>query len=283
MCETNNVDIYKVLNENNKRPSRYCANPKCQRDISNLHLDRKYCSQRCAAQHLNSLRGKLSQDTRSNISNGVKQKYQDKNYKKLSELILDGIIINPHNVVYHDRFIKRDIKSNICCVCGKKFPPILMRNEKISKAKTCSRECLSKLKALNSKENALSRIKNGTFIGWKTRNITSYPEKFWMQVLDKNSIKYEREFLVKTTTTHYFLDFKILTLKGDIDLEIDGKQHKRLERIEKDAKRDVELTDLGYHIYRVEWNEINSPKGKDKMKNKINEFLDFYKIMNGGN
>ena len=59
-------------------------------------------------------------------------------------------------------------------------------------------------------------------------------------------------------------------------MEIDGKQHKYPDRIKMDSIRDKNLISLGYEIYRIDWNEINTENGKLKMKEKINKFLEFY-------
>ena len=73
---------------------------------------------------------------------------------------------------------------------------------------------------------------------------------------------------------NYFLDFYIEVNEVKLDLEIDGSQHKN--RKADDLKRDTFLSSIGYTIYRVEWNEINSDNGKLQMKDKIDEFLKFY-------
>lgn len=110
-------------------------------------------------------------------------------------------------------------------------------------------------------------VAKGIHKGWKTRNLKSYPEKFFEKVLDNNHIHYEREKKVGK----YFLDFVI----GMIDLEIDGKQHKYPERVKSDFERDKFLRSEGYFVYRISWNEINSSKGKEMMKGKIDLLLDF--------
>jgi very-short-patch-repair endonuclease len=122
----------------------------------------------------------------------------------------------------------------------------------------------------------------GTHKGWQSRNITSYAEKFWQNVLDSNNITYEREFLVNCNKTHYFLDFKLVCGDKLIDLEIDGKQHTYADRAESDLIRDTNLTGLGYLVYRIPWNEVNSDAGKAQMKQKIDDFLVFYNTCNKG-
>ena len=36
------------------------------------------------------------------------------------------------------------------------------------------------------------------------------------------------------------------------------------------------LQDMQYILFRIKWNEINSQSGKDLMKKKIDNFLEFY-------
>lgn len=125
------------------------------------------------------------------------------------------------------------------------------------------------------------RVMNGTHIGWKTRSIESYPEKFWKQVLINNNIKFEFNFYIQKkelgldSLAGYFLDFK---LKNKIDLEIDGKQHKYKDRMQSDKIRDDALIKHGWKVYRIEWNEVNSEKGKQLMKAKIDKFISWYNI-----
>ena len=108
------------------------------------------------------------------------------------------------------------------------------------------------------------------------RNQISYAERFWKKVLENNKIVFKREVTVKQADKRhcYFLDFVI----GNVDLEIDGKQHNDIDRIISDAKRDKYLTSLGFKVYRIAWNEINSEKGKLLMKEKIKNFLNFISL-----
>jgi len=69
----------------------------------------------------------------------------------------------------------------------------------------------------------------------------------------------------------YFLDFK---LPKNVDLEIDGSQHQY--RTESDNRRDELISSIGYKIYRISWNDINSSAGKNLMKQKIDKFLKWY-------
>jgi len=202
-----------------------------------VETGKKFCNSSCAAKY-NNKRRTLSDKTKEKISNSLK---------------------------------KGRIKHTFICEnCGKEFTS--NRNNR----KFCSVKCShdSEETKLKIKERAYQRISDGTFSGWKTRNVRSYPEIFWEGVLNGNSIDFVSEDF---STKKYFLDF--LITKGDkkIDLEIDGKQHK--ERVEHDKERDFFLKENGFIVYRVEWNTINTEDGKAKMRQKINDFLEFYKTL----
>lgn len=162
---------------------------------------------------------------------------------------------------------KTDFSVRYCKLCNKQLG---RRNvtglcyDCSNKNRTFSQETKKKIS-----DSIQTRVKNGTWKGWKSRNIISYSERFWAKVLDNNKIKYIREKKVGK----YFLDFVI----GNIDLEIDGKQHRYKDRIESDRIRDGYLTECGFVVYRIEWNEINSYEGKQKMRRKIEDFLLFVK------
>ena len=119
-----------------------------------------------------------------------------------------------------------------------------------------------KLSEIAKKNMAIGKIKP-----WNSRNIKSYAERFWENVLSNNNIKFEREKRV----SGYFLDFVI----GAIDVEIDGKQHEYADRKESDEKRDAYLKSIGYYVYRIKWNEVNTEQGKATMKHKIDDFVSF--------
>ena len=124
-------------------------------------------------------------------------------------------------------------------------------------------------------------VETGKFVGYTKRPIASFAEKFWMEVLNNNNIPFEFNFYINKRRDlgvdedfGYFLDFKI---GNNIDLEIDGKQHKVFkDRIEKDKHRDELLTNAGWKVYRIDFNEIRTEEGKQLMKNKIDDFLDWY-------
>lgn len=159
-------------------------------------------------------------------------------------------------------------KRYYCELCGKEI-----RHKTLS---GCCRQCYSKSEY--GKKQIKETAKTIQYVGWVPRNIVSYPERFWENVLLNNHIKFEHNYPVKQSNgkNNYFLDFYINKNGVKIDLEIDGKQHTYSDRKIHDEKRDKYLTEIGYIIYRIPWNEINSESGKDQMKTKIDSFITFY-------
>lgn len=157
----------------------------------------------------------------------------------------------------------------ICKICGNEF------YSQHKNACHCSSKCSSSDPSVKEKlrQKQYKLIEEGKHQGWQSRNIRSYPEKFWKEVLDNNGVVYQQEVYIKEY--QYFLDFLIETPRGKIDLEIDGSQHNKPDAKYKDKIRDERLTNMGYIIYRIPWNEINTGFGKELMKKKIDDFLKF--------
>lgn len=121
----------------------------------------------------------------------------------------------------------------------------------------------------------LEKVRNGTHKGWQSRNITSFAENFFINVLSNElpNVSYVREKRFGKYFLDFFFEDKML------DLEIDGKQHLYKERAESDKKRDEFLKENNVIVYRIPWNEINSDDGKNKMKAKIDAFIEFYNFL----
>lgn len=151
----------------------------------------------------------------------------------------------------------------------------------------CNRDCQMKglWKRESYRNKILSsidkRVKSGTHQGWTTRNILSYPERFFKKVLELNGFKgkfitnhpIKKRDLGIDCDACYFLDFYFPEF--NLDLEIDGKQHKLIERADSDQKRDAALKENGYKVYRIEWKCLNKQSGKDHIKQEIKKFLEF--------
>ena len=77
--------------------------------------------------------------------------------------------------------------------------------------------------------------------------------------------------------SNYFLDFYIPD--GNIDLEIDGKQHEYEDRKVQDQIRDFHISKQ-FKVYRIKWRSINTDDGKKYIKEEIEKFLKFHKMLN---
>lgn len=81
----------------------------------------------------------------------------------------------------------------VCLSCGEEFT-VKRNNRVLSSQKYCSQECSMIGLKLNVSKSQKERVANGTHKGWATRNIISYPEKFFMEVLKNNDISYEHNY-----------------------------------------------------------------------------------------
>ena len=99
------------------------------------------------------------------------------------------------------------------------------------------------------------------------RSKISYPEQFWIKVLENNKIDYIHEKPISVNdkqvkANHYLLDFFI---EPNIDLEIDGGQHNLEDNKLHDQERDLYLKSIGYLVYRIKW--INPAKDALAVRN----------------
>jgi len=165
------------------------------------------------------------------------------------------------------------VEMIVCPNCQKEFEDRIRR-----KRKFCSKKCARTFNGISDKTKSklrkimLEKVENGTHIGWKSRKgkEPSYPEKFFMEVLNNNNIKYEHEL----PCGKYFIDLAIK--EKMIALEIDGKQHQYEDRKKKDREKDKYLIDNGWKIYRIQWKSINNLDGKIYIEQQISSFLQFH-------
>ena len=169
---------------------------------------------------------------------------------------------------------KKINKKFICKVCNNDF--VKLTTMEIIKA--CSNECRNIL----YKEGQKRLIKQGEHKGWVSRNIISYPEKYFIEVLNNLGIKYEHNFTITQKELgsnhgyYYVLDFYIQKGNIKIDLEIDGKQHEYTKRKESDSLRDSLLNNNSYFVYRIKWKNLRSQDNKDYIKEEIEKFKNWY-------
>lgn len=231
----------------------------CGKSIFTTNTNRKFCSRSCSNSFSNKHRV-LSEETKKKQSEGVIKYYENNGYVRTS---------NPKNSK-----VGKTAKIQYFC-----------RNCKIEIGKTKTglcKECLlhskvgKEVMSTNAKTAMDKLIKEGRHIGWTSRKVSSFPEQFFEKVLTENNISFLREKPIKKENYNYFLDFTIEKNGKVIDLEIDGKQHEYKERKESDKIRDAYLSEKGFIVYRIPWNEISSEQGKLEIKNKIEKFLEFY-------
>ena len=170
-----------------------------------------------------------------------------------------------------------DIYKKICKECQNEF------ETKIKRLTFCSNQCSAIFKSkdddikLKLSLKAKERVANGTHVGWQSRKVRSYAEKFFEKVLINNNIKFDIEYKINkrdlglTDSSNYFLDFYLTDY--NIDLEIDGKQHEYPERKIKDKIRDELLNKNGYTVYRIKWKNPNNDDNKKYIESEINKLL----------
>jgi len=221
-------------------------------------------------------------------STGCYNKYRGPRSEDVKNKIATTLIKGNKNRKYKDRKNGKVLypignKKSICIVCDKEYTVGRVKSGLYSNSKTCSKECRFNLKSNNSKELQLKLIKEGRHKGWVSRNIMSYPERFFKKVLESNGL--EGKFSINhpvakrdlglDCNSSYFLDFYFDDIK--LDLEIDGKQHLMEDRVKSDKLRDKSLTDNDYDVYRIKWVSINTKNGKEYIRNEIKKLLEYIK------
>lgn len=171
----------------------------------------------------------------------------------------------------------------VCLFCSKEF--LVKWKRRLNRKGFCSTSCASKSNwqnpefVKNHSFKTVKRIKDGKF-GWRTRKELSFPEQVYKRFLEENG--FTNKFInnhpickdeLNKDAGYYYLDFYFPELK--LDLEIDGQQHKKEERISSDILRDISLKNRGYNIFRLEWKQITTQSGKEFLENQKKKLLEF--------
>lgn len=168
-----------------------------------------------------------------------------------------------HNLKSLDYFIKYDGFKIPKCICGKDKK---QRGIEIQFLSTCGdKVCIKKIQ----RNKRLEFMKNNPEqTAWRTKNI-SYPEKVFIELIKKHQL--DKQFLIirEKSEFPYFIDFAFEQVK--VAIEIDGDQHKLLERKTSDIKKDKLLISNGWRVFRVTAKEVSS-KG-DLVISKIIKFI----------
>ena len=218
-CLSNyNFNLEEHIEDYNNRKT-YCLH--CGKELTGENrLRKKFCDNSCAAKYNNKNRT-VSEEQKQKVSNTLREKYAKENNEIVTERYKDCGKSSGKK--------QKPKYKCVCVTCGKEFYSIYKNTTH------CSSKCSGADPNIKQKlrDKVEERKKAGTFSGWQSRNITSYPEQFWIKVLDDHNITYVREDF---STKKYFLDFLIEKNGKKIDLEIDGKQHK--DRKDHDKERD---------------------------------------------
>lgn len=246
-----------------ERIKKYYEDPKkCKECSSILEYDKrinKFCSSKCSINHNHPTKGKKhSEEIKNKISKSLTGKISPKK----------GTGKNTRM-----KSIKKCLNCNIQYEAKKEHQ------------KYCSALCSrTRGKTAEEKEKmsltAKKRVQDGIHVGWNSRKIRSYAEKFFEKVLTNNNIKFLQEYKIKKIdlgfkdVSCYFLDFYFPNIK--LNLEIDGKQHNYPDRKIKDKIRDKALIKYGINVYRIKWKNPIGDKNEKYIKNEINKFLTYY-------
>jgi len=196
--------------------------------------------------------------------------------KKISDSLIK---INKKEGKIGIKIILKEKIHKFCAICNTEFIP------KRKKIKTCSKICASKLRNSPEYRKKLSdsqkkRVKEGRHNGWSTRNVASYPEKYFQKKLSALGFNYKFNYPIKkkdlgiNESCNYFLDFYFEDKK--LDLEIDGKQHLYPERIESDKVRDDLLNKYGIKVFRIKWVNPITKEKFELLEKQFQSFLNTY-------
>lgn len=174
-----------------------------------------------------------------------------------------------------------DCRKGTCQICKKPY------KKKRKTQRFCSNACAAVHRAGNPEyrkkiSNAQKRlVESGKHKGWKSRNILSYPEKYFIYRLDQENLNYKVNFplskqkLGEKSSSCYFLDFYFEENK--VNLEIDGRQHEFPDRKLSDKHRDELLTDYGITVFRIKWINPSSFEDKERLDSQFQQFLTLIK------
>jgi len=161
-----------------------------------------------------------------------------------------------------------------CKNCSAPFK--VLRNA--SKQTCCSSICRNETNKIShssveyrEKQRKLQRqlYEQGITKGWTTnRNFqSSYPERYFSDLLDSKNIPYIREYQVG----RYCIDFAFVQDK--LALEIDGKQHLEEPQRSSDVRKDRYLTANGWRVFRIPWKSPKYQNNKDIMISLLDQCL----------
>lgn len=230
--------------------------------LKNKHV---FCDSSCSAKYYNKKRKEsgwvLSDKSRLKIGNTLRLKYASGELKitdKQKERLREFVRKSQSSLEFKKNQSKK-MKE-----WWEKNPEAKLKLSIQRRGQKLAEETKKKISEIHKNYYAIGKTK-----GWVKRGKPSYAEKFWMDVLNNNNVKYEFEKKVGK----YFIDFALNDKM--IALEIDGSQHLREERKLKDVEKDKYLRDQGWTVYRIQWKGVNGLVKQNTTKKQIDEFLKY--------
>lgn len=142
------------------------------------------------------------------------------------------------------------------------------RPTKVHFKKTLSNETKAKLS--NSMKKAHSEDRHPGWCAVNSKIEDSYPEKRFKEFLIKNEITNKYTIFSKFQIGKYCLDFVLLELK--INIELDGQYHFHDKTtINRDSLRDEYMKSNGWRVFRVSWTKFMD--NEDEVLTQLNTFI----------
>lgn len=207
----------------------------------------------------------------------------NKEFKKL--LGLSSHLKSIHNISLLEHHVSyNNFKVPKCEICNennsKHYYGLVFRktcHDKKCYIEFCERRKHSEeTKKKQSKSRYAYMKKNPEKISWMLRNQISYPEKVFMDALEKQGLFNKFEIVREKSFYPYFADFAFENVK--VVVEIDGQQHFRYqERIDSDRKKDALIISMGWRVYRVKASQVLNDVSD--IMNEVLEFIGDIKII----
>jgi very-short-patch-repair endonuclease len=185
----------------------------------------------------------------------------DKKIETIKKEYLEGFSIKDISLRYHiSRCTIHKILRKENIVRSRKEAAKISKKERTPISEE-TRKKISKSAKKRMKKEGLNSV-------WRKKCI-SYPEKVFIDLLDKNNISKDFLIIKERPFYPYFIDFAFEDLK--IAVEIDGSQHEKKENRKRDQKKDKKLIKNGWNVYRI--------PAKNIIKNTNETFESFLKYI----
>lgn len=176
--------------------------------------------------------------------------------------------------IQHKRDVNNVTDSRLnreCVICGVMFSVRRASAKQTCCSNVCRRNHIKQYCSSDETRKKRSKLqrelyKLGITKGWSRRTM-SFPERYFKTKLDALNVEYVQEHPVG----RYFVDFAFIDAK--IALEIDGKQHQVEPQLSSDKRKDVFLTERGWHVIRIPWMNPRYANNKQILDDQLENVL----------